>query len=144
MIDQERCEGFHLNKERKPGKSNRKETTVGLKHVSLATAFLRHFYCPKSKEEVAQECVFPVPARARFVRCFWAIKQAIDADVDGKVGLSDYINFAARLKGIHTLQQQEQQQQRQKEQTTLVHQHLPVAGGDSSARTTPPQHVYGD
>lgn len=32
--------------------------------------------------------------------------QAIDADTDGKVGLSDYINFAARLKGIHTLQQQ--------------------------------------
>ncbi|CAM9330232.1 unnamed protein product [Ectocarpus sp. 8 AP-2014] len=32
--------------------------------------------------------------------------EAIDADTDGKVGLSDYINFAARLKGIHLLQQQ--------------------------------------
>lgn len=35
----------------------------------------------------------------------FAVK-AIDADTDGKVGLSDYINFAARLKGIHLLQQQ--------------------------------------
>lgn len=34
-----------------------------------------------------------------------ACKQAIDADMDGKVGLSDYINFAARLKEIHSLQQ---------------------------------------
>lgn len=33
-------------------------------------------------------------------------EKAIDADTDGKVGLSDYINFAARLKGIHLLQQQ--------------------------------------
>lgn len=38
-------------------------------------------------------------------------QQAIDADTDGKVGLSDYINFAARLKGIHLLQQQMQNQQ---------------------------------
>ncbi|CAM9781535.1 unnamed protein product [Pylaiella littoralis] len=37
--------------------------------------------------------------------------EAIDADTDGKVGLSDYINFAARLKGIHLLQQQMQNQQ---------------------------------
>lgn len=37
--------------------------------------------------------------------CF-ACRKAIDADTDGKVGLSDYINFAARLKGIHLLQQQ--------------------------------------
>eukprot|EP00752_Nemacystus_decipiens_P014748 g13131.t1 len=35
-----------------------------------------------------------------------AFMEAIDADTDGKVGLSDYINFAARLKGIHLLQQQ--------------------------------------
>lgn len=34
-----------------------------------------------------------------------ACVQAIDADMDGKVGLSDYINFAARLKEIHSLQQ---------------------------------------
>ncbi|CAN0234114.1 unnamed protein product [Scytosiphon promiscuus] len=32
--------------------------------------------------------------------------EAIDADQDGVLGLSDYINFAARLKGIHLLQQQ--------------------------------------
>eukprot|EP00904_Undaria_pinnatifida_P007876 jgi/Undpi1/4218/HiC_scaffold_16.g07584.m1 len=70
-----------------------------------------------------------------------ACMEAIDADVDGKVGLSDYINFAARLKGIHALQQQ---QQHELQQTTPVHQHPAEADGGSSARTTPPRPLNGD
>lgn len=55
-----------------------------------------YFYC----------AVYWVGLRVYCIIVLWrALLQAIDADGDGKVGLSDYINFAARLKEIHGLQQ---------------------------------------
>lgn len=53
-----------------------------------------------SPEHVSDVPYFSFDALTLFAR--W---QAVDADGDGKVGLSDYINFAARLKEIHSLQQ---------------------------------------